>query len=248
MRKITVPVVLALLILVLAACGKEPVPPAPTQSTTEPTTAPTEPTTVPAEPTTVPTEPPTTEPKFQPNACKDLFGSWTHTVVLDENLMALPEYTGEATQFSVTWTFAEDGKYTIATDEGMEQAIAAYETQLVDYMVHSRYRIFVAECNRKGKYEAYIKKEWEENGLGAQVRQEAEQTVAALDLRGRFGQLNCTGEYYVKDSALYLDELAHSLILEEDLLTLSQGVPELWDLLPCPLVLNRVVEASDDGA
>jgi hypothetical protein len=230
MRKFTALAILTLLILALAGCGKEePQPSAPTTIATEPTTEPT-------------TQPPTTEPKFQPDACKDFFGSWTHACVLDGNLMALPEYTGDATSFTVTWTFQEDGTYSVATDAQMEQAIANYETQLVDYMVHSRYRMFVAECNRLGRYEAYIQKQWEDNGLGAQVRQEMEESVAALDLRGRFGQLNLTGEYYVEDSELYLDELPHTCILEEGKLTLSQGIPELCDLLPIPLELTKVVE------
>ena len=225
-----------LMILSFAGCGKEPQPSA-TVSTTAPTTVATEPTTIPTtaptEPTTVPTEPPG---KFDPEACAALFASWTFTVTLDESLMALPEFEGSAS-FPVTWSFDSDGTYTTMADSA--EAITAFETLLIDYMVDSRFRIFKAECDLKGKYDAYIQKEWNEGGLGEQTRQEATQTVADLDLTGRYAQLEREGEYYVGDGILYLDEDAYPFTLEDGKLTLTDG-PE--EILTYPLILDQTVE------
>lgn len=235
MKKQLALILSAIFILMLAACGEEPA--VPTTEATQPTTQATQPLTDPTEPPA--TEP--TEPKFQPDACRDLFGQWTHAVVLDRELMALPEFQG-STQFSVVWSFLDDGTYTMTTDaQQMEEAIAGYETLLIDYMVDSRYRMFVAECNRMGKYEAYIQKEWVENGLGQQERDAATETVAALNLRERLEGLNSSGLYYVEAGILYLEEAPCPFELKEGILTLTEGAP-LSPLLPTPLVLTSITE------
>lgn len=233
MKKMTALIFSVLLIGSLAGCAQEPQPT--TGPTTETTAAPTtEPTTIPTGPTTEPTtEPPS---KFDPEACADLFAHWTHEITLDGETMALPEFQGSAS-FPMTWIFNSDGTYMTMVDSA--EAIAAYEALLIDYMVDSRLRIFKAECDLKGKYDAYIQKEWNEGGLGDQVRQEATQTVADLDLTGRYAQLERAGEYYVEDGILYLDTDAYPFSLADGTLTLTDGPDQI---LPYPLALTRVPE------
>lgn len=242
MKKLTA--LLLILLLILAGCGGESAP------TTEPATAPTQPTTEPAtEPTTVPTEPTEPQIKFDAAVCAPLFGDWSHQMVLDGELMALPEFRGSQS-FDVTWSFHDDGSYTRGFDEeAFQTAISGYEALLIDYMVDSRYRLFVSECNLKGKYSSYIEQEWVTNGLGEQVRTEVTATVEGLQLAQRYAPLEVSGDYYVEDGRLYILRAtsgydAFTFTVEDGVLTLDQSNDFLaYDAMDIafPLTLAQVV-------
>lgn len=173
-------------LLLLSACAK-PAPADPQLSdTTGSTEAPA--TTEPAQtqPTTVP-EP--TDPR------EVILGDWSYEIAVDSSMVALPDFDGTVA-YPLVWSFREDGTVAVMEDrEAYLTAIAQLEEKLVDFMVDSRYALFVSESNYHGRYDDYIEKEWVTNGLGEQVRQEMADSVTALQLSVRCAPARFLGTY-----------------------------------------------------
>ncbi|MBQ9762603.1 MAG: hypothetical protein IJV82_05940 [Oscillospiraceae bacterium] len=232
MKKLMIPVLAALL---LAGCGKDapapgtepsivpttaPVtevtpPPATTLPATEPTTVATEPSTAPlTEPTEVPTDPttePTTEPttaptvKFDSAVCQPLFGDWAVTMVMDGDLLALPEFEVHQ-QFDLVWQFGPEGDFSVSVDEtAFQEAMAAYETATNDYLMEMRFRIFTAECRLEGLWEWATNQKWEKEGYREQNQAEVDAFIQELALAQRYEALLRQGQYYIRDGALVLE-------------------------------------------
>lgn len=202
------------LMLLLCACAA---PDSPEPTTTEPPA--TDPTTT-EPPVTEPpaTQPPETEPqptdppedpepfvaheKFDAKACSKLIGTWTVTIILDNDLQNLSLLTGE-TAFTLHYTFGEDGHFAAWADPAeFDKAVDDYETMVIDHMVDLSYITFMGPLEYQGVPEDEINERWL-NGQEQKAREECEKSVAALNLYHRFKCLLREGQYYVSDGKLY---------------------------------------------
>lgn len=202
MKKLLALFCAVLLIFTVAACTQEPAPS--TGPSTEPSTeAPAAQTTLPEEttlPETEPTEPP--NPNFDPELCKEVFGTWTIEVVLDSKSMVMPDFDF-STSFHVGWELREDGTYTACPDpEVYETNVKAYDEKVTEYMVDSRYHMFVAEKKIEGMKEEKIQELWAQEE--PKVREEVASTVEGLAFGKSYAALDREGHYYVEDGSIYL--------------------------------------------
>lgn len=213
----------------LSACAK----PAEDAPETQATTAQTQPQTQPA------TEPSPPDPR------EALFGDWQYEMSVDGNIMALPDFDGIVT-YPLLWSFYKDG--TVAVMENRDvylTAISDFENKLIDFMVDSRYELFVSECNYQGHYSAYIEQEWVTNGLGEQVREEMTETVSGLQLSVRCAPARFLGTYTVEGELITVTDaeggsydFTFSVSQEALILTPEAGNTLLQTLnLPEPLIL-----------
>lgn len=187
-----------LIVFAMAGCTEEPAP-----STDPSTEAPTVQTTLPEEttlPETEPTEP--VNPKFDPELCKEVFGTWGIEVVLDTKLMVMPDFDF-STSFHVSWDLREDGTYTACPDpEVYKTNVKAFDEKVIEYMVDSRYHMFVAEKKIQGMKEAKIEEDW--TAEEPKVRDEVTATVEGLAFGKAYANLDREGHYYVEDGSIYL--------------------------------------------
>lgn len=205
MKKLTVLLLAAVMLLGLTACAGEPVQTDSTASTvTEPQTIPTtEPMTQPTtEPVTEPSTAPTEPELFDAEACAPLFGTWKTTVTMDKELLNMSYFYKKVT-FELYYTFNEDGTFAVhVIEEDFKAAIEKYESLMIDHMVERRYATFKAEKEREGYGATRIDTLWAE-GAKAQARTDSEEFMKGLDLYSRFSQLLRTGKYYVEDGRVY---------------------------------------------
>lgn len=197
MKKISTLLTAVLIVFAMAGCTQEPAP-----STAPSTEAPVAQTTVPEEttqPETEPTQP--VNPNFDPELCKEVFGTWTIEVVLDSKSMVMPDFDF-STSFHVGWELREDGTYTACPDPNYETNVKAYDEKVAEYMVDSRYHMFVAEKKIEGMKEDKIQELWTEEE--PKVREEVTSTVEGLAFAKSYGALDREGHYYVEDGSIYL--------------------------------------------
>lgn len=213
----------------LSACAKPAEDPPETQATTA---------------QTQPQTQPTTEPS-PPDPREALLGDWQYEITVDGSFMALPDFDGTVA-YPLVWSFREDGSVTVMEDrEVYLTAIEDFENRVIDFMVDSRYELFVSECNYQGHYSAYIEQEWVTNGLGEQVREEMTETVSGLQLSVRCAPERFLGSYTVDGERLTVTDdqggsypFTFSVSQEALILTPEAGNTLLQTLnLPEPLIL-----------
>lgn len=211
MKKI---LLLLALVLLLSACGKD------TETNLHSIGGSEQPTTVVTEPsTTKPTPPPPTRPPvevpeveevpveedtpFDFAECADLIGTWELTVNIPSNYANATDFTGSAS-FPVTFTFSDDGRYTVTLEpKSFEAAIHQYENALADYMIQGYYNKFVSEKKISDLSNKEIKARWEESGL-ANAQTQTHSFLDELALGATFGDLVRAGYYYAEAGELYL--------------------------------------------
>ncbi len=191
--------VLVLLCVFLAACGKEPA--VATPDTATPDTAPmTEPTTEPTEEPTVPTT--LANSRFDPVAAADLIGTWQTVVTLDGELFNLADM--EATvEMTLAYQLNADGTYVRGVDPA-EYAVAMtqYATNVEDFLLDRLYAKFTAEKLIEKVSKKKIPELWEKEGK-ADAEVQAKRFVEGLHLDYRFSGLNgISGDYYLQDGKL----------------------------------------------
>ncbi len=196
---------LTLAAVVCTACSQTPEET--TGTTTEATQA-TQPTTEAptTQPTTEATEPPTMANEFfDPVASKDLVDTWSVEVLLDGSLLNFTDLEKSVTM-KLQYQLNNDGTYVrgVAQEE-YDQAIAAYESYIRDYMLGRRYAKFAAEKKLEGKDEEEIKEAWAQTGW-PEAQVEVNTFVDGLYLGYRFSALNRVGDYYAQDGVLYLSQ------------------------------------------
>lgn len=200
MKKVLLTLLAAM--LVLTGCGANHTEP------TDPSTAPTKITTTP--PTRPPVEVPEVEEVpvvedslFNPWECEDLIGKWTMQVTIASDYMNIPDFKG-TTSFPVTWTFGDDGRYTVTLEQkSFEAAIIGYENALADFMIQGYYNKFVAEKKISDLNAEQIQERWEEYGL-SQAQESTHGFLDNLGLGKTFAQLVRGGYYHVKDGVLHM--------------------------------------------
>lgn len=188
---------LAVLCLLLAACGEEPAPVATPDEPTEITTEATE-----------PTEPPTEAPtyaneKFDPALSEELIGQWCTTVVLDGSLFNLDDME-EVVEMKFAYCLNEDGTYTRGVDpEEYRAAMTAYGENIESFMLQRRYDTFASEqIIDEGVSKKKIPELWEQNEKAA-AEEHCRRFVEDLHLEYRFSELNNSGDYYVEDAVIF---------------------------------------------
>lgn len=189
-------------ILALTACGKdEPVD----MTTTAPTTAPvTQPTTAPTTvPTTESTAPTFANDKYDPVACWDVEGLWSHELVLDGSLLSLKDFEGSV-PMQMRWHFMDNGEFALGIHQ-LDTQIAAYEALLESYMFTNYYNRFVGECKLQNMKDDEIEAAWQ--GANQEKAQaDAKAFVQSLSLHARYSRLERSGDYYVENDKLYLSK------------------------------------------
>lgn len=224
MKKLFAPILAMLLLCGCATGGTENTTPQedPTRATTTPPTRP--PVVVPE----VEEIPVVDNPLFDPWDCEVLVGQWEMTVKIPSDYMNVPEFTG-STSFPVTWTFDEDGRYTVTlAQQSYSDAILGYENQLVDFMMDGYYSRFVAEKMISDLSDEEIQERWEWSETGRAKYQAM--THGFLDqfaLRDVYTQLVRGGYYYVEDDVLHLtygdEEETFQFKVDEEGLILSNS-------------------------
>ncbi len=189
---------LALLCLVLAGCGSDPVP----ETTATPDT-PDEPVVTQPVETEASTEPTTlANDRFDPEAAVALIGSWQTTIVLDGSMFHLTEMESTV-EMTMAYRLNGDGTYTRGVDpEEYRTAIAAYGAAVESFMVERMYAKFTAEKLLDGKDKDDIPKLWDETEK-ADAEEQAKRFVEGLYLDYRFSKLNSSGDYYEENGKLW---------------------------------------------
>jgi predicted small lipoprotein YifL len=190
---------LAVLTVVLAACGSKPEPYAtpdtPAATADEAT-----------QPTTEATEPPTTttlaNDRFDPEASAALIGTWYTTITLGGSLFNMDDMT-ESVQMKMVYQLNADGTcYRGVPEEEYHAAISAYAAAVENYMLDRLYAKFTAEKLLEGVGKKKIPTLWEESGK-ADAQEQAQRFVDGLYLDYRFSQINSKGDYYEADGFLW---------------------------------------------
>lgn len=189
---------LAVLTIMLAACGTQP--PVATPDTATPDTAtPDEP-----EPTTAPTEPTTlANDRFDPEQSADLIGSWTTTITLDGSMFNLE--MEDKVEMTLVYRLNGDGTYFRGVEpEEYKTAIATYGAAVEKFMLDRLYAKFTAEKVHEGISKKKIETLWEEEKASAE--EQAKRFVEGLYLEYRFSQLNGEGDYYAENSFFWFSK------------------------------------------
>lgn len=232
---------LAVLSMMLVACGNEPqvaTPDTPTVAATADQ---------PEQPTTVATEPPTTlaNDRFDPEASADILGSWTVTAVMDGTMFNLTDME-ESVEMTLIYCLNGDGTYYRGVkSEEYQAAIAAFGAAVENHMLDRLRAKFIAEnleAHGKKKAEAL----WEENQKAADEEQ-TKRFVEDLHLDYRFSQLNSEGDYYVENDAIWFSkgdgtyERCGYSVSEEGLTITEMENPRMYSQLKLtlPLLLTK---------
>ena len=196
MKKL-ITLLMAVLCLLLVACGNGPdqvaTPDEPTEVTTEPTEA-TEP----------PTEPPTyANEKFDPAQCSDVIGEWSRTVVLDGAMFNLTDME-ETVEMKFAYCLNEDGTYTRGVDPvEYRAAMTAYGEAIESFMLQQKYDTFASEqIIDEGVSKKKIPELWEQNEKAA-AEEQCRRFVEDMHLEYRFSGINSSGDYYVEENTIY---------------------------------------------
>lgn len=196
--KRTVALLLVLLCVFCAACGKEP------QSAATPDTA-----TPDVAPTTEPTETePVTEPTtlandlFDPAAAAELLGTWQTTVTLDGALFNLVDMEASV-EMKLVYQLNADGTYFRGVDPAeYKTAMEQYSANVEAFLVDRLYATFTAEKLIEEVSKKKIPELWEKEGK-ADAEEQARRFVEGLHLDYRFSGLNgVSGDYYLQDGKL----------------------------------------------
>ena len=244
MKKILA-LMLVLLCVFFAACGKDPGTATPDTATPD---TPTEP--VATEPVTEPTEAPTTlaNSRFDPVEAADLIGTWQTVVTLDGEQFNLVDM--EATvQMTLAYHLNADGTYVRGVDPA-EYAVAMtqYAANVEAFLVDRLYAKFTAEKLIEKVSKKKIPELWEQEGK-ADAELQAKRFVEGLHLDYRFTELNSvSGDYYLQDGKLMFSDQAGGYEPCEYTLTeegLSVNILRNQDLykqlkLELPLLLTKV--------
>ena len=233
---------LAVLCMMLAACGGEQ--PVATPDTPSVTATPDEP----EQPTTEATEPTTTlaNDRFDPVTFADIIGSWETTVTLDGAMFNLTDME-ETVEMTLVYQLNGDGTYYrgVASAE-YHTAIVTYGAAVEKYMLNRMYAKFVAEKNLEGISGKKADEMWEQTEK-ASAEEQAKRFVEGLYLDYRFSQLNSQGDYYVENSILWLSkadgtyEPCGYTLSEEGLMITEVENPKLYKQLKLdfPLLLTK---------
>ena len=239
--KKAIALLLAVLSILLAACGNE-----------QPVATPDIPTTVAAtpdepEPTTEATEPATlANDRFDPEASAALIGSWTTTIILDGAMFNLTDME-ETVEMTLVYRLNDDGTYYRGiVEEEYHTAIAAYGAAVETFMVDRLYATFTAEKIIEGISEKKIPALWEETQKAA-AEEQAKRFVEGLYLDYRFSQLNSSGDYYAESDILWFSkgdgtyEPCTYTLSEEGLTITEVEDPKIYNQLKLelPLLLTK---------
>ena len=201
---------LAVLTLMLAACGTRPpvaTPDTPIATPDHPAATPDHPmaTADEPEPTTGPTEPTTlANDRFDPEHSADLIGSWSTTITLDGAIFNLE--MEDTVQMKLVYRLNGDGTYFRGVEkEEYQTAIATYGAALEKFMLDRLYAKFTAEKLLEGISQKKIPTLWEEKEK-ASAEEQAKRFVEGLYLEYRFSQLNGEGDYYAENSILWFSK------------------------------------------
>ena len=199
-----VALLLVLLCVFLAACGKEPPSTAtPDTPTTEPVQETTEPDTT--EPVT---EPPTmANDRFDPAEAADLIGTWQTTVTLDGQQFNLVDMEA-VVEMKLVYQFNDNGTYFYGVDaEEYTAALAQYAANVEAFMLDRLYAKFTAEKLIEKVSKKKIPELWEQEAK-ADAEVQAKRFVEGLHLDYRFaGLIGVSGDYYLQDGKLMLSTL-----------------------------------------
>lgn len=194
---------LAVLTIMLAACGTQPPVATPDTATpdmaTPDTATPDEP-----EPTTAPTEPTTlANDRFDPEQSADLIGSWTTTITLDGSMFNLE--MEDKVEMTLVYRLNGDGTYFRGVEpEEYQTAIATYGAAVEKFMLDRLCAKFTAEKVQEGISKKKIETLWEKEKAAAE--EQAKRFVEGLYLEYRFSQLNGEGDYYAENSIFWFSK------------------------------------------
>lgn len=217
---------LAVLTVVLTACGTQPdpvatpdTPPAATPDTAATPDEPVKPTEV-TQPTTLAND------RFDPEASAAIIGQWTAPIILDGAMFNLTDM--EATvEMTLIYQLCEDGTYFRGVpQEEYHTAIADYNEAVKQFLIDRFYATFTAEKLIEGVSKKKINTLWEETQK-ANAEEQAERFVEGLYLDYRFSQLNGSGDYYVEDGVIWFSQEDRSyepcsFTLSEEGLTITE--------------------------
>jgi len=195
---------LAVLTVLLAACGSEPLLPATPDTPPAVTATPDEPT----KPTqTEPVTEPTTlaNDRFDPEASAPIIGSWTTVITLGGEMFNLTDM--EATvQMNLVYQLNSDGTYYRGVhQEEYYTAIAAYGAAVEKFLIDRFYATFKAEKLIEEVSKKKIDALWEESEK-ANAEEQARRFIEGMHLDYRFSQLNSSGDYYEEDGVIWFSQ------------------------------------------
>ena len=219
---------LVVLTVLLAACGKEQVPPA---TADPPSTLPATPdeATKPTE-TQPMTEPTTTQPttmandRFDPVASAPILGRWTTTIALGGDMFNLTDME-ETVEMTMVYQLNADGTYYRGIDD-YHTVIANYGAAVERFMLDRLYATFTAEKLIEGVSKKKIPDLWEETEK-TNAEEQAKRFIEGLYLDYRFSQLNSYGDYYEEEGVIWfsLEDRSYepcSYTLSEEGLTVTE--------------------------
>ena len=192
---------LAVLTVLLAACGTEPpvaTPDTPSAATPDTAATPDQPVlpTEPTQPTTLAND------RFDPEASAAIIGRWTTVITLGGEMFNLTDM--EATvQMNLVYELNADGTYYRGVpQEEYHTAIAAYGTAVEQFLIDRFYATFKAEKLIEGVGKKKIDALWEESEK-ANAEEQARRFVEGMYLDYRFSQLNSSGDYYEENGIIW---------------------------------------------
>lgn len=196
---------LAVLTVLMVACGKKQEPTAtpdtPTTqvATADEPTAPTEPIT---EPITSATEPTTmANDLFDPKVSGPILGTWVKKISLGGDIFNLTDME-ETVEMTLVYQFNADGTYYRGIED-YHTVIAAYGDAVERFMLDRLYATFTAEKLLEGVSKKKIPALWEETEK-ANAEEQAKRFLEGLYLDYRFSQLNGYGDFYEQDGVLWI--------------------------------------------
>lgn len=193
---------LAVLILLMAGCGKEPeiTYATPDTPTTSLQATPDEPTGT--QPTTQPVTQPTTlaNALFDPVASAPVLGRWVKTVNLGGEIFNLTDME-ETVEMTLVYQLNADGTYYRGIDD-YHNVIAAYSDAVERFMLERFYATFTAEKLIEGVSKKKIPTLWEETEK-ANAEEKVKRFLEGLYLDYRFSQLNGYGDFYEEDGTIW---------------------------------------------
>ena len=235
---------LAVLCVMLTACGGKPEIPVATPDS--PVATPDTPVATPDEPE-VTTEPTTlANDRFDPEASADIIGNWTTTITLDGSLFNMPDME-EKVEMTLVYRLNADGTYYRGVEaEEYHTAIAAYGAAVEKFMLDRLYAKFTAEKIIEGISKKKIPTLWEENEK-AGAEEQAKRFVEGLYLDYRFSQLNSSGDYYEENGFIWFShedgtyEPCGYTLSEEGLTVTEVEDPKVYKQLKLelPLLLKK---------